>query len=214
MSNTPRTPCHYGSTCTQNYSFFHSVLPPSQYPTPLGYPPPYPPYYPPMYNQPYYPGYLPSSSNNQPFSSSSPLTSSKTIHELKKCLVWNVNELCKYVDNTADSHTLPSPKGNKSYQVHPYSEINNIKYKLPVNLREQTTGRTKVINFWDTDIVYDLINKKDHALGYVNDLATTNLMTETAQQEVTLILPHTLISSLSPCSSPIFSITLHEAYRL
>jgi len=123
-----------------------------------------------------------------------------TIHELKKCLIWNVNELCNHVlYNTADSRTLPSPnradmktnvatlklaEGKKSYQVPPHSAIDDIKYKLPVNLREQTTGSTKVINFWDTNIVYDLINKKEHALVIVNDLASTNLMTETTQQEV------------------------------
>ncbi len=167
---------------------------PPQYPP--GYPPQYPPGYPPQYTV-YYPPhiYYPPQrqlSNRAPIGfdvnqsniSSVPRTPPRiTVHELKKNLVSNVNELCKYVANTEITvHRLE--EGKKSYQVPPHSDVNNIKYKLPVDLRDQTTDNTKVINFWDTNIIFDLINKREYAVGLANDLANTNLMTETAQREV------------------------------
>lgn len=65
-----------------------------------------------------------------------------------------------------------------------------------MDLRDQTTDNTKVINFWDTNIIFDLINKREYAVGLANDLANTNLMTETAQREVcTKFQPYLFIYS-------------------
>lgn len=184
---------------------------PGYHPQP-NYPPPayYPPYYPTQpgyYLQPsnyplssYYPPYHPQPPHSRP-----PLalvTPRVTIQELKKRLVTNVDELCNHVASTTidgEELTYPSPnrvnpntqisahklaEGKKSYQVPPFSNVNNIKYNIPVDLREQTTDNTTTINFWDSNIVYDLINKRDYAVGIDKDLGNTNLMTETVQSDV------------------------------